>query len=353
VAPFFFVGKKDGKLRPCQDYWKLNERTIPNKYPLPLIPELIDKLKNAKIFTKLDLRWGYNNVRIKEGDEHKVAFIADGHLWEPTVMFFSLQNSPSTFQAMMNGLFDDLIHAGKIVIYMDDILILSSNLEEHRQMVKQVLQHLIDNDLYLKLEKCFFEKESIKYLSMIISHNQVHMDPAKVTAITEWPTPKTVKDVQSFLGFGNFYRRFILDFTKLSKPLTELTQKDTPFTWTPERQTAFDTLKHRFTTTPILLMPDFDASFKLETDALDFDYIAILSQKGPNTHWHPIAYLSKQMLPAERNYVIYDKELLAIICALETWRHYLEGSTHPIKIWSDHKNLKYFKTSQSLNCRQA
>ena len=144
----------------------------------------------------------------------------------------------------MNGLFDDLIRAGKIVIYMDDILIFSSDLEEHRRTVKQVLQRLIDNDLYLKPEKCFFEKESIEYLGMIISYNQVHMDPAKVAAITEWPTPKTVKDVQSFLGFGNFYRRFILDFSKLSKPLTELTRKDTPFSWTPERQTAFDTLKH-------------------------------------------------------------------------------------------------------------
>jgi Reverse transcriptase (RNA-dependent DNA polymerase)/RNase H-like domain found in reverse transcriptase len=196
-------------------------------------------------------------------------------------MFFGLQNSPLTFQAMMNGLFDDLICAGKIVIYMDDILILSSDLEEHRRTVKQVLQRLIDNDLYLKPEKCFFEKESIKYLSMIISHNQVHMDPAKVATITEWPTPKTVKDVQSFLGFGNLYRCFILDFLKISKPLTKLTRKDTPFSWTPEWQTTFDALKHRFTTAPILLMPDFDAPFKLETDASDFDYSVILSQRAP------------------------------------------------------------------------
>jgi RNase H-like domain found in reverse transcriptase/Reverse transcriptase (RNA-dependent DNA polymerase) len=268
-------------------------------------------------------------------------------------MFFGLQKSPSTFQTMMNGLFDDLIRAGKIVIYMDDILIFSSNLEEHRQTVKQVLQRLIDNDLYLKPEKCFFEKESIEYLGMIISYNQVHMDPAKVAAITEWPMPKTIKDVQSFLGFSNFYHHFILDFSKLSKPLTELTRKDTPFSWTSEQQTAFNTLKHRFTTTPILLMPDFDAPFKLEADASDFDYGTILSQKGPDTHWHPVAYLSKQMLPAECNYVIYDKELLAIIHALETWCHYLEGSTHPIEIWSDHKNLEYFKTSQCLNRRQA
>jgi Reverse transcriptase (RNA-dependent DNA polymerase) len=157
---------------------------------------------------------------------------------------------------MMNGLFDDLIHADKIVIYMDDILIFSSDLNEHRRTVKQVLQRLIDNNLYMKPEKCFFEKESIEYLGMIISHNPVHMDPAKVAAIMEWPTPKTVKEVQSFLGFGNFYRHFILDFLKLSKPLTELTRKDTPFSWTQERQTAFDTLKHRFTTAPILLMPD-------------------------------------------------------------------------------------------------
>jgi len=353
AAPFFFVGKKDGKLRPCQDYRKLNERTIPNKYPLPLIPELIDKLKDARIFTKLDLRWGYNNVRIKEGDEHKAAFIADGKLWEPTVMFFGMQNSPATFQSMMNELFKDLIREGHVVIYMDDILIFTGDMETHRRIVRQVLQRLQDEDLFLKPEKCFFERDSIKYLGMIISHNQVRMDPAKLAAIADWPTPQKVKDVQSFLGFGNFYRRFIQDFAHITKPLTTLTCKDHEWNWTPQCEAAFQELKRRFTTLPVLQIPDFDAPFRLEADASDFDYGAILSQQGPDTHWHPVAFMSKQMTQAERNYNIYDKELLAIVRALDTWRHYLEGSSHPIDIWSDHKNLEYFASAKQLNRRQA
>jgi len=178
------------------------------------------------------------------------------------------------------------------------------------------------------------------------------LNPAKVATILDWPIPKTVKDVQSFLGFGNFYRRFILDFAKITKPLTELTRKDHPWNWTPQCQTAFIDLKNRFTSAPVLLMPDFDAPFKIECDASDFDYRAILSQQGQDTHWHPVAYLSKQITPPERNYVIYDKELLAIVRALEMWRHYLEGSSHPIEIWSDHKNLEYYATSKQLNCRQ-
>jgi transposase InsO family protein len=353
AAPFFFVGKKDGKLRPCQDYRELNERTIPNKYPLPLIPELIDQLKDARIFTKLDLRWGYNNIRIKDGDEHKAAFVAGGRLWEPTVMFFGMQNSPATFQAMMNDRFADLIRNGHVVIYMDDILIFTKDMETHRHVVKQVLQRLQDEDLFLKPEKCFFERDSIEYLGMIIAHNQVRMDPAKLSAIADWPHPKTVKDVQSFLGFGNFYRRFIKDYAHITKPLTELTQKDYPWEWTPPREAAFQELKQRFTTTPVLMLPDFDAPFRLETDASDYDYGAILTQQGPDSHWHPVAYMSKQMTPPERNYNIYDKELLAIVRALDAWRHYLEGSPHPIEIWSDHKNLEYFSKAKQLNRRQA
>src|SRR5258705_7661882 len=352
AAPFFFVGKKDGKLRPCQDYRKLNERTIPNKYPLPLIPELIDKLKDARIFTKLDLRWGYNNVRIKEGDEHKAAFIADGKLSEPTVMLFGIQNSPATFQSMMNELFKDLIREGHVVIYMDDILIFTANMETHRRIVRQVLQRLQDQDLFLKPEKCFFERDSIEYLSMIISHNQVRMDPAKLAAIADWPTPTKVKDVQSFLGFGNFYRRFIQDFAHITKPLTTLMCKDHEWNWTPQCEAAFQELKQRFTTLPVLQIPDFDAPFRLEADASDFDYGAILSQQGPDTHWHPVAFMSKQMTPAERNYNIYDKELLAIVWALDAWHHYLEGSSHPIDIWSDHKNTS-LALSNSIAVRHA
>ncbi|SJL18813.1 uncharacterized protein ARMOST_22414 [Armillaria ostoyae] len=203
--PFFFVKKKDGSLRPVQDYRKLNEMTIKNRYPLPLISELIDKLQGAKYFTKLDVRWGYNNIRIKEGDEHKAAFRMNRGLFEPTVMFFGLTNSPTTFQWMMNDIFKDLISEGKVTIYLDDILIFTKELDEHRHIVQRVLQKLRENKLFLKAEKCEFEVLETEYLGIIISEGQVRMDPVKLAGIAEWPTPTKKKELQSFLGFTNFY----------------------------------------------------------------------------------------------------------------------------------------------------
>ena len=202
--------------------------TIKNRYPLPLIQELLDKLKGASYFTKLDVRWGYNNVRIKEGDEWKAAFKTNRGHFEPMVMFFGLTNSPATFQAMMNSLFGDLIASGRGVIYLDDILIFTESLEEHRQVVRQVLEVLRKNHLYLKPEKCEFEQRSIEYLGMIVEEGNVRMDPAKVAAIREWPTPTKKRDLQSFIGFCNFYRHFIEDFSKIARPLHDLTKNDVP-----------------------------------------------------------------------------------------------------------------------------
>jgi hypothetical protein len=206
---FFFIKKKDGSLRPVQDYRKLNEMTIKNRYPLPLISKLVNKLRGAKYFMKLDIRWGYNNVRIKEGDEWKAAFRTNRGLYEPLVMFFGLTNSPATFQTMMNDILRDLINEGKVIVYLDDILIFTEDFEEHRRLVCRVLQVLQDNRLYLKPEKCDFEKTEIEYLGFIISHNSMKMDPVKIKGVMEWPEPSTVKQVQAFLGFTNFYRRFI------------------------------------------------------------------------------------------------------------------------------------------------
>src|SRR5271168_588347 len=215
ASPFFFVGKKDGKLRPTQDYRHLNSGTKKNKYPLLLIQELIDRLKGKKYFTKLDVRWGYNNIRIKEGDEWKAAFKTNRGLFEPTVMFFGLTNSPATFQNMMNDLFKELIDNGFVEIYLDDILIRADSLEELRKETNKVLEILANNDLYLKPEKCEFEQEKIEYLGVIISKGHAEMDPVKVTGIIDWPEPKTIKEVQAFLGFCNVYCRFIKDFSTI------------------------------------------------------------------------------------------------------------------------------------------
>ena len=206
ASPFFFVDKKDGNLHPVQDYQALNDIAIKNTVPLPLIPEVIGKLRRACYYTKFDACWGYNNIRIKEGDEWKAAFKTPLGLFEPTVMTFGLCNARATFQTIMNNIFEDMIDAGHVVVYLDDILIFAEDLTTLNNLSSKVLTHLKNHDLYLKPEKCSFAQTSIEYLGIIISEGQIKMDPAKVKGITDWPTPRTVKQVQVFLGFCNFYR---------------------------------------------------------------------------------------------------------------------------------------------------
>ena len=354
ASPFFFVAKKEsGALRPCQDYRYLNEWTIKNAYPLPLVSDLMTKLAGAQYFTKLDLRWGYNNVRIKEGDEWKAAFITNRGLYEPTVMFFGLCNSPSTFQTMMNEYFRDMINEGWLVIYMDDILICADTKEELQERTKRVLDRLRDKDLFLKLEKCKFEVQEIEFLGMIITPGHIQMDPTKLAGIADWPVPTTVKQVRSFLGFGNFYRRFIGNFAAIAKPLTDLTKKTEDFSWTNERQQAFEELKSRFASMPVLRMPDPSKPFILQTDASNKATGAVLKQIDDSGALHPCGFISHALTAAEQNYQIYDRELLAIIKGLTTWRHLLHGSPHTIIVHCDHKNLSYYRIAQRLTPRQA
>ena len=207
-----------------------------DSFPIPKISDLIDRLSKASIFTKIDLRWGYNNVRIRKGDEWKAAFITPSGLYEPTVMFFGFSNVPATFQHMMNHILNDLIQEGSVIVYLDDILIFTNDLDHHRRIVREVLKRLRENDLFAKPEKCFFEASSIEYLGMIISKGLVKMDKSKVDGVLSWPEPKKVKDVQAFLGFANFYRRFIRDFGRIARPLSELTRKDKSWEWGSEQQ---------------------------------------------------------------------------------------------------------------------
>jgi hypothetical protein len=353
ASPVFFVKKKDGSLRFVQDYRKLNAMTIRNRYPLPLVPDIMSRVAGAKYFTKLDVRWGYNNVRIREGDEWKAAFRTNRGLYEPLVMFFGLCNSPATFQTMMNDLFRELIEEGVVAIYMDDILIFSKTLEEHRQVVNRVLQILQNNKLYLKPDKCIFEVNKVEFLGLILSENQVEMDPIKIEGVRNWPAPKNVKEVQSFLGFVNFYRRFIEGFSHVARPLHDLTRKDSIWKWEPSQQEAFDTLKTKITSSPVLVQPDVTRPFKLETDASDYATGAVLSQLCEDEKWRPVGFMSKSLNDPERNYPIYDKEMLSVMRALEEWRHLLEGATHPVDIYNDHRNLTYFMKAQNLNRRQA
>ena len=228
ASPFFFVKKKDGGLRPCQDYCYVNEHTIRDVYPLPLISDLIDKLQGVKVFTKFDVRWGYNNVRIKDGHQWKAAFVIHKGLFEPTVMFFGLTNSPATFQRFMNDSFCDMIAEGWLVIYMDDLLIYSPDAATHTKRTKRVLQRMVELNLHLKLEKCTFAATTVEYLGMIVKPGQLAMDPVKLNGIALWPIPSKVKDVRSFLGFANFYRQFIPNYSTIARPLINLTKKGLP-----------------------------------------------------------------------------------------------------------------------------
>ena len=359
ASSFFFIKKKDGKLRPVQDYRRLNQYTVRNQYPLPLISDLLTDLRGASIFSKLDVRWGYNNVRIKEGDEHKAAFKTRHGLFEPTVMFFGLCNSPATFQTMMNQIYKEVIakHAARgtvIRIYMDDIAIAtSSSLENHIAAVTDVLHVAQTHDLYFKPEKCTFHAPSIDYLGVILEKGMTRMDPTKIAGIKNWPIPTKVKDVRSFLGFCNFYRPFIRGFAHVARPLNELTRKDTEWNWEKRQQDAFETLKSRVTSEPVLAHPELDKQFELEVDASGFAVGAVLLQKKPDGKKHPIAYYSSTLNAAERNYDIYDLELLAIVKGLDNWRPLLAGSPHKIIVHSDHQNLLYWREPQKISRRVA
>ena len=350
-APILFVKKKDGSLRMCVDYRGLNKITIKNRYPLPLISGLFDQLSQAKVYTKIDLRGAYNLVRIKAGDEWKTAFRTRYGHFEYNVMPFGLTNAPAIFQHLMNDVFREFLDHF-VVVYLDDILVFSKNEKDHENHVRLVLEKLRSAGLYAKLEKCVFHQPQVEFLGYIISGEGLSMDPKKIEAVTSWKRPSTVRDVQCFLGFANFYRVFIQSYSKIAAPLTKLTCKD-KLDWSLEADHAFEALKKAFTTAPILTHPDFQKPFFLESDASDFALGAVLSQPGEDERLHPVAFHSRKFTAAEINYEIHDKELLAIVDSFQEWRHFLEGAQHPVTVYTDHKNLEYFMSAKVLNRRQA
>jgi len=224
--PVFFVGKKDSSKRMVMNYCNLNDQTIKNNYPLPLITELIDNMGSKKVFTKMDLRWGFNNIRIKEGDEWKGAFTTYIGLFELTVMFFGMTNSPAMFQAMMNKILRDLINKGKVVAFVDNVLVGTETEEGHNEIVEEILRRLEENDLYIKPEKCIWKARKIGFLEVVIGPNGIEMKIEKVEGVLSWLQLKNVKDVRKFLGLTNYYRRFIKDFAQVARPMNVLTWKD-------------------------------------------------------------------------------------------------------------------------------
>ncbi|KAL4007857.1 hypothetical protein ACER0C_001709 [Sarotherodon galilaeus] len=353
AAGFFFEEKKDGSLRPCVDFRGLNAITVRNKYPLPLLSSAFAPLQEAVVFTKLDLRNAYHLVRMRRGDEWKTAFNTPLGHYEYLVMPFGLTNAPAVFQALINDVLRDFLNHF-VFVYLDDILIFSRSLDDHVRQVRCVLQRLLENKLFVKVEKCVFHAGSVSFLGYVLEKGLLRADPCKLEAIVSWPTPSTRKQLQRFLGFANFYRRFIKNFSRVVLPLTGLTSPAHVFLWTPDAERAFSRLKDLFCSAPVLAHPDVSRQFVVEVDASDTGAGAVLSQISPEDgRLHPCAFFSRRFSSAERNYDVGNRELLAVKLALEEWRHWLEGAVHPFVIWTDHRNLVYIRNAKRLNSRQA
>jgi len=348
-APVLLVRKKDGSMRMCVDYRALNKVTIKNKYPLPRIDELLDRIQGARFFSKIDLRSGYHQIRIKEGHEHITAFRTRYGLYEFKVLPFGLTNAPATFMTLMNDLFRDLLDVC-VVVYLDDVLIYSKTRDEHLSHVRQVLDRLREQKLYAKLSKCEFLQEQVSFLGHVVRQDGIAVEPHKIEAIQEWPAPANVHEVRSFLGLAGYYRKFIHGFADVAKPLHDLLLKNQRFEWSAAASDAFTRLKDKLSATPVLRHVDPTLEFTVTTDASDKAVGAVLTQDdgdGPR----PVAYESRKLRPAEMNYATHEKEALSIVHALRIWRHYLFG--RHFKIVTDHDPLRHLDTQSKLSPRQA
>eukprot|EP00253_Pinus_taeda_P020519 PITA_20519 len=329
----------------CIDYRQLNKLTIKNKYPLPRIDELFDQVKGATVFSKIDLRSGYHQIRIKEEDIAKTAFRTRYGHYEFVVLPFGLTNAPATFMCLMNSVFHRFLDKF-VLIFIDDILIYSRSRKEHEEHLRLVLQTLREHQLYAKFSKCDFFKEEIQYLGHVITKEGIAVDPEKIRTIMEWPIPKDVTDIRSFMGLPGYYRRFVEGFSRVAYPITSLHKKGKVFKWTLECQKSFEQLKHLLTTAPILSIVDPNKDYVVCTDASKEGVGGVLMQEG-----RVIAYQSRKLKEHEQKYSAYDLELAAVIHALKMWRHYLLG--RKFLLLTDHHSLTNYFSQPTLNTRQA
>jgi len=351
-SPVLFALKANEDLRFCVNYRKLNAISKRNRYPLPLIDEIIDKIVSCKHLTRLDIISAFNKLRMHLDSENYTTFITALEAYKYKVLSFGLTNGPASFQQYMNDVLWDFLN-DFCQAYLDDILIYSKTRKKHRDHVKLVLSRLREAELQVDIRKCEFDVEETVFLEVIVSGLGLRMNPSKVTAIVSWITPTNLKEIQGFVGFVNFYRRFIKNFSKLVKPFTQLTRKNTPFVWNEACVQAFDNLKKQVSSAPVLRHFDPKRQAILETDASNYVKDEILSQYDDERVLHPVTFYSKSMIPAEINYHIYDKKLLAIIRCFEHWRPELKCTELPIQMFTDHQTLKTFMENKQLSRRQA
>ena len=349
-SPILLAKKPGGGIRFCVDYQKLNSLTKKDAYSLPLIAETIAQLKKAVIFTKINIRQAFHKLRMAVESEDATTFASRFGAYRWKVMPFGLTGGPASWQRFINDLLWEYLN-DFCTAYLDNILIYSASMKEHRQHVRKVLTKLREAGIQADVDKCEFHVTETKYLGLIISTESIKIDPSKVDAIKLWDTPTCVKEVRSFIGFCNFYRQYIRGFSKIVRPLNSLTKKDAKFAWSNECELAFKELKQRVCEASILAHFDPSKECHVETDSSDYVSAGVLSQEH-NGILHPVAYFSKRMVPAECNYEIYDKELLAIIQCFKEWRSELEGTAMPVKVLTNHKSLEYFMTTKKLTPRQ-
>ncbi|KAF5786109.1 putative nucleotidyltransferase, Ribonuclease H [Helianthus annuus] len=343
-APILFVKKKDGSMRLCIDYRELNKVTIKNRYPLPRIDDLFDQLQGASYFSKIDLRSGYHQLKVKDEDVHKTAFRTRYGHYEFLVRPFGLTNAPAAFMDLMNRFCKPYLDKF-VIVFIDDILIYSKNQADHEKHLRCILKLLHQEKLYAKFSKCEFWLQEVQFLGHVVSERGIQVDPAKVEAVMNWQEPKTPTEIRSFLGLAGYYRRFIENFSRIAAPLTLLTRKNSKFDWGPKQQESFDILKQKMSNAPVLTLPDGIDEFVVYYDASHTGMGCVLMQKGK-----VIAYASRQLKVHEKNYTTHDLELGAVVFALKLWRHYLYGTK--CVIYSDHKILQHLFNPKDLNMRQ-